>query len=338
MLHFDNMESLIATNSLLSSMTPENRSKWSNDHGVQTQFVIVEELNKIQTSFENIKYAGLDEDISLEEMEALGLKPEWCPEIKAYERLGFLKTKVEKGGEISFEILNERFNTLAVVNKEGFVLVGKQLFLYKNEQIKIMEYSSEGSKDELLNAHQSNLDNSIQVLSFGVSNKALNQREKIIGNIFNQTSNNWIWYYNSSKERFNHYVRMYSHEYWTYAHVYPFDFSLTMYNSLTTVSTAERKRFGIWKRRNSYLPIRRITGSWAWYLWPLNTQPNPSNSPGISSPFNTGTLNTNYKSVTMSPTGIYYYHHSGDYIQPTNLNVRGSFAGGSSGYSTYYHN
>lgn len=337
MLHFDNMESLIATNSLLSSMTVEDRRTWCNDHNVPTQLMIVDELNKAQDSFEDIEYAGLDENISLEEMKAIGLKPEWCPEIKEYEDLGVLKTNIEKDG-ISFEALNERFNTLAVVNKEGFVLVGKFLYLYKNEQIKIMEYTSNENKDELLNTHESSSDNSIQVISFGVSNKALNEREKIIGNIFNQTSNNWVWYYNSSSERFNHYVRMYSYEYWTYAHIYPYTFSLTMYNSFTTLSTAERKRFGIWKRRSSYLPIRKITGSWGWYLWPLNTQPSFNNSQGVSSPFNTGALNTNYKNVTMTPTGIFYYHHSGDYIQPTNINIRGSFAGGPSGYSTYYHN
>lgn len=341
MLHFENTKSLIKTNELLRAMSPEQRLEWSRKYNLKTQLIILDELDKAQTAFEDKKYKGLDENITLEAMQNLNFEPEWCPEIKEYESSGMLKTKVEKDGSISFEVLNERHSVLGVVNEQGFVLVGDNIFLYSGEKIKLKKYTSEANKTELLNTQISgNNENDVQIIDFSSAELKLNERETIIGNIFNQNSNNWIWYYNSSTERFNHYVRMYSYEYWTYSHVYPFTWSNTYFNQFTTVATGEKRRFGIWKRRSNYKPVWRIKGSWDWQMWPLNTKPSISAAghSSVSSPFNTGITSLNYKSITMWPTGIHYHHHSGDYIEYLGLSIRGYFTGGSSGYSTHYYN
>lgn len=133
---------------------------------------------------------------------------------------------------------------------------------------------------------------------------------------------------------------MYSYEQKYYGNPVALDYN----NIFLTRANAEQWKFGSWMRRSTYKPIRRLSGSWNWTLYayqpslvltyaPYGPAYGPVHSPlFVTTPFSNDLYRTLY------PTGKYLLDHIPlESVNYFDFNIYGSFAGGSSGYTTHYH-
>ncbi|MFK7785535.1 MAG: hypothetical protein AB8B56_10485 [Crocinitomicaceae bacterium] len=340
MLQFSSKDAFYSEINYLGSLSPAERLSWSESNGLKTQQIIIDDLILAQISFEIDRYAGIDEDISVEELKRIGLEPEWCPEIKKYEASGLIKTKIEEDGSISFDPATDMFETTSVINEEGFVLIGGDLYLYEGDKIKVKKYESDRCKSILASANSTDLERGIHVHHFGTS-RVSNEKWRMMGNIFDMNYNGKIWYYPGEKERFEHYIVMYSFEQQSQGAN-----ALHYHNFFLTRANAEEKKWGSWQRRDTYEPIRTLTGAWNWNLYayqpPLTIGYTPEGdwyfSPPTHSPLSVSTPFSNELWRLLYPTGDNYLGTVPDEsVNYFDLDIYGTFAGGNSGYSTHYH-
>jgi hypothetical protein len=238
---------------------------------------------------------------------------------------------------LSFDNTIQDKGYLYVINERGLVVVGENLFQLTPDEIKLMPYDPQTilvDMQMLCEARSEDTERGIQIIDLSERSSSIT-----IGDIFNQNSNSWVWYYNSSTERFNHYV---------FIHSYYISSPEGIYSEYYTTSKAQKKILGVWVKTSGYKPIMTISGTWNWKTTILTYYPNPptwmfqsGHTSGYSENFNGSNEifeflfpNGNSAAVTPTPPNV----ATGEEVEIYNMTISGSFAGGCCGYNTtYYH-
>lgn len=331
LLKFENHEHARQAINYFSNMSPDQRLFWSQQNGFHSQQMIFDQLHLDQDRFEEIEYAGLDTAITLEEMRSLGYEPKFCPEIERASREGLVAIYTDDDESIWFDLTLESKGIAHIVDNEGFVIIGGDLYQYTNETLKFMEYNDPSNKERL---------KSTNVTSEGIrvceSGDRANQNY-YVGNIFDQACNCWIWYYNSSTERFRHFVYMNS---W-------YDqFDQFIYSDFTNDELAHKRRFWIWRRRNGYKPLHTLNGDWKFTMTdptvgtnPFYFFPDPTPGvPGDPTDISVSYGNSNEEIEQMYPFGWTQISWPVSAIVDIfDMHIHGTFWGGCCGYHTHYY-
>lgn len=312
----------------------EERINWSKTNNIKTHQIIYEEACIEQELYTLSKFPNISPDLTIEQMDSLGIIPKLCDYVEKYCRIGILQKYTEPDGSISFENTIKDKGYLYVINESGLVIVGDKLFQITANSIKSTPYnplSLSNDSQRLIKAKYDDPSNQIFVLDLTERSAS-----KTIGDIFNQNSNNWVWYYNSSNERFNHYV---------FIHSYYISNPEGIYSQYFTSSRAEKKILGVWVKSSGYKPIMYLGGTWNWQVLIGPYYPNPNSwmfQTGSTSPYyqNFGSGSNeefeylfptgNTANVTPSAPNIW----SGDEVEILDMHIYGSFAGGCCGYSS----
>lgn len=328
---FESNEDFVRTSNAFASMSPQERISWGEANAFKTLQILMDEISAAEDLFDARYFAGLDPEMSGEELKAIGKPIDFSDLYKTSLQKGIIKqTEDPEYGGYGFELDIFDQSGVSVANELGMVVVDGQLLQYTKDAIKMMPYTDAEDIAKLAKATVS-VDN-IVVSNLDHGTKGLTTF--INGNIWTQTG--VVWYYDSSNHRFKHFVYFYSNSGTT-----------AMSCSFYTESIAERKLFGKWKIRNSYNPIRSVSGSWSYYWRKYNSTTGLATyewnnlGGGTPSPFSYSTSGSNHIKFYLNPTGGYalsspysFYHEA----RMSSYNIYGTFVGTTGSYSTHYHN
>lgn len=328
-LVFESHEEIGIFINAFAKMSAEQKIEWGLENNFKSQQILLEELTKKQLEFGEKNYPGINPDLSIEELMDLGVHPRLCPEIENYVQKGMIVKTVEEDGSISFDLALEDKGMVHVTNLDGLVIIGDKLYQFKNNLVKYMPFSDVNDFERLKNTNQTSESQGIYVQSGGDRSPQFT-----VGNIFDQNCNCWIWYYNSSNERFCHYVVIQSN--WD-------SYQNKVYSSYYNFEKAQKKILGVWIKTSGYKPLYYVEGTWSWDLTISGpTYPSGSGfSSGLSSPLYQYYGNSNEELEYLYPYG---YSNvgvgwSGDEVEIHNMHIHGTFWGGCCGYHTnYYYN
>ena len=336
MLVFETQEEFYNAINKFGSMSAQQRIDWGVQNDFKTQKIIFDEICIAENDFDRQYFEGIDEKATLEELENLNRPIKFSNEYNEYLSKGFINQVVSDSGySFNLNVLNPLMSN--VLNEWSKCLVNDTLYYYSNNLKCLIQKRYEGLSDVEYVDRITNLDSNEDYLIFNLESDRSNNYF-FIDNIWSQygtdNENDWTWYYNSSDERFRHYVLLNSTvDSW----------SGVLYVDYRTEAIAEYRGWFKWRVRSKYKPIHSIEGKWDyWYgmygngaIWNSLSQ-----SGGLSSPFyNHPTNQTNELGNNMEPAGTFNLVDVNEAIHIENMKVRGVFAGGCCGYSTnYYHN
>ncbi len=322
MLEFISFEEFYYAINSFSDMNEEQRIQWGEKYGFETQQIIMDKISIAEDGFDEEYYAGIDENASPNELESLNRPVAFSNLYSQYLDKGFIKQTIEEDGAYSYSLRVNYEPSAFVCNEQGFVIIEGSIYHYTQYGLNSKTY--EGPNDiALMSSKQQK------------SSSKMGLNDFYIDNIFSPqgTPGSKTWYYDSPKHRFYHFVWFRSSELTTHK----------MQSTFISLSKAERKRWGKWKTRNSYMPISNITGNWnyAWDYW-LG-----GNTYSYSNVFSTCTNSSpvywggtsNHRGGYLCPSGeITSPHQIADPMRIYGMHIQGNFNGETDNYQTnYYH-
>jgi hypothetical protein len=340
MLYFNDNNELISTVNFLSNLSHEDRLEWNENHNIRTPQSIKDEALISQSALEESLFQNISPGLSFEELSSLGYSPEFSSILNSEVDKGNLVLREDEYGFFSVEPTLENPVASFICNEEGFYIVNDTIVYTSNEFIALKRYEGIADK-ELLQRADSEL--SQGVFFFDLQSEERTTHSFYMDNIWGNhgTISNPTWYYDSSTERFKHFVDF---ESILGSNIY----AMTSY--FYTEARAEQRRFWIWQTRNKYNPIDLIDGSWSYFWIKLNWntsqgQYNWNNLAGGTSghpfPFQinpTGT--TNLIATTLNPTGNYFLSSPYAFDVPVwihSMHIHGYFIGSTGNYHTNYN-
>ena len=347
MLIFSSQEELYKTINYLNKLSSQERISWGESHQVKTLQMIEDQIGIDQSEFEREYYKGIEEGLSLEELELTGKPAAFCNSYKEYLSKGIITEKVEDDGFYSFHLTLQSPDLVYIANEDGCYIVNDTIFMRTNDYLAAKPY--EGTQDvALLRNAQPNSKSGILYFDMSSSSKSIHEfyYDNIFGSHGTLTDPNW--YYEDSHHRFKHYV----------------NFKSTISGSLTFMTTtfytearAESRPFWSWNKdkhwesANDYNPIDYIGGQWSYSYKILNWDTgfgtyhdNDLPSSGASSPFSLNPAGTtNLLGASLNPNGIHsvsspYGFDVPVFIEAGSMRIYGYFPGITGTYSTNYTN
>ncbi len=340
-LAFDTPEDFNKATLFLSLKTQTERLEWQNNIGIKTQQTIFDEICLAEDEFDNVYFAGIDENVTLEKLKEIGKEIEFSDKYKYYKDKKLIVEAIEEDGSYSFRL--NTFDPVAsyVLNENGFVIIRDSIYLFNNNNktISIKRYEDQSDK-ELLNRN-SYIKNDKNIIVFEIQEKNRNQTNSFyIDNIYtNPDSGNEstpTWYYDSSHHRFRQYVKLYSGISSNY------DIYLT--SRFQTEAIAEQKKWWKWKIRNSFNPIDFIGGHWN-YKYAVygangytaddhfNDLSGGAGSGGGSNWWLNPNVMSNHMAAYLNPTGFYTYTYGFvDAVDVTGFQIQGRYYGTTGNY------
>ncbi len=294
----------------LANKSEIERKQWEESLGFKSLHTIYNELNEVEIALEEKLYSGYDENLSKKELQKLGLPIDVHSDIyKEYLNKGIIKEVRDDDGSEAFYL--NVFDPIAAcyTNENGLMVINDTLYQYTASKLKMMPGNTLKA-DILLNAKNTDKTNNIFVINF-------DDKSTISGDNWSKSSG---WKYESSKKRYRMDVKGWS---WTYG---PNDDDY-MGSKFWVDLKAERKRWGKWKRRNSYKPVKQLHAVWDykytiskyWYGgYPRHTYYNNLNGGG-KSPVNVNYGHVNYGTYQyLNPTGN--WSSSWYFVNPVYMN------------------
>ncbi len=322
-LVFENQDVFNETVNSLANLSEAERRKWEEKLGFKSIFSIYNEINDAEIALENELYAGYDESLSKEELSKLGLPVDVHTDLyNKYINKGLIKEVKDTDGSEAFYMNTIDPVAALYTDENGLMVINDTLYQYTPTQIKIMP-GNVSDKEILMNAKSTDKGSNIYIVDFS-------DKSTISGYNWSKSSN---WKYETSKKRYRMDISGWS---WTYG---PNDYDY-MGSKFWPDLKAERKRWGNWKRRSSYTPVKQLYATWSykytisqyWYGgYPRTTHYNDL-SGGGTSPINVNYGHTNYGTYQYcNPTGnwssSWYFTHPVDvydfyfkgYFDPGNI-------------------
>jgi|GEM_PF-1754257 len=256
-LVFKNQQDFQQTLSMLRSMDIHEVEAWGKDKGFLSQQLIYEQVIAAEEAVEEKafgKYSQLSEDAFL----ALNLPdPEHSGLYESALRKGLLKV-VEDSDTAHTYYLSLFDPTVAdVINEEGFVMIGDTLTLYTNIGLKRWIGGTIDQRTRIFSFNETDIEKGIYVSSFAENSSRtwINRSVPMINTSFQLLQPNDHTWFTNNKRRCRYRVVCVTDDY-NNSPAYLVDVFYFLYLE------AERKKWGNWKKRNSYRPTFTINGNW----------------------------------------------------------------------------
>jgi hypothetical protein len=250
-LQFDSFDDFINTANYLNNSGVDHQGEFFGDLGYQTQAMILQRICVAEDVFDSEYYKGIDEDLSVNELNELGLGIEYSPLFKYYLEQGFISVLSEEDGSESYSpnVLNPAL--MSVLPEEGIVIVDDNAMQYTANSIKIAPISSLRTIDDLKESTRTNLKNGVSVIEF-------NSKYKSAGHVTNIDEK--ITKYKGSKLRVSSRYALWDGT--THGQPFTHDPATHIYINHIIELKAEEKRWGKWKIRNNYKPLCGLESAW----------------------------------------------------------------------------
>ncbi len=325
-LVFENEQHLNKTLEDLSLMTPMERIEFEDQLGFRSQGSILFMVNEAENAHQEAFFKGLDPDLEVAELEAMGYNYKPTTMYSEYLEKGILKEIIHADNSRSFELAIDNPHLENAVNEEGVVIVGDTKITLEGTLVK--EYSL--STGQLLGqhaAHKVNLNG-----EYDFQKNARRPGHEV------QSGNKWWIYDPGQNSNYRYYAQAYFHSSYT---------TQLLAQTYYWIARAEQKKWGNWATRNDYTPIWGISAAWAYDYWvkykgitapqkhtnTFNPLPNTYNRP--TSPYNLSNLHTNYTVRYMYPHGTFTISLGAfwENLRIFNHSYVFKFSGGPSGYN-----
>jgi len=317
-LHFKDRNSFNKTLNMILEFSINERKKWGKELNFQSQYELYNKILNAEITLENEIYQGINEDITIQELQQLGIEKKHTDIYINNLTKGLIKEIPEENGSYSFELSIKEKGMSFIVNKQGLVIVNDTIYQYTENDLKILCDNDLSRLNELFNYPVVKNTNDIIILKYSDNTK----------NGYNWTKRSG-WKYNSSRERYCLDVVGYSTA------------SISLLHSVFYVEAkGQKKKWGSWNYRNDYSPIHRVSGIWSYryiveknginYTWTSVWDNDPK------SPWSKTYNGTNHIVKPLSPNGYWNFSHSSysvfDAIYMESFHFNGSFYGGSNGH------
>jgi len=320
-LVFSDQSTLDKTLDALSKMDRREREAWEENLNFVSQGTLYNQINDAEILLEEEIYGKYDENLSLTDLNELGVKEQHTTLYENYLRKGMITEIVEKDGSKSFELAVIDPPLADVLNEDGLIIINNSIYQYTSDLVKIFGEKNLEKLDLLKSTVATSMKDNILVINRSENNRSQHSWTKCSG-----------WHYDGDKKRYCLNV------YGTSSN----SMSL-MYSSFYVQAKGEQKKWGIWKLRNTYHPIHSVGGNWSysfvytWYNGLLITRHwLPDND--FRSPFyyQVPGSGSNFLQAHLSPNGIWsiaspYFFY--DAVNVDHYYFTGSFYGGPHGYS-----
>lgn len=324
MLEFESFEAFNFTINTFSDMNEDERIAWGKENNFESQQIILDKISKAEDEFDDSYFKGIDEDLNTDQLSRVNKPIAFSGLYNHYLKLGFIKQVIEKDGSYSYSINVNEEPSAFVCNEEGFVMIAGIVHRYSTKGLEFDVYNKSNNTRKTASKEEKSAHKPPGLNDFYIDNIFAIQ-----GTIANKT-----WYYDSAKLRFYHFVRLVTCELTTHK----------MSSLFSTVSKAERKRWGKWKVRNSYTPIKQISGSWdySWDYWyPLGGTGTHTNALSLycTNSVYWGPSLSNFRGGYLCPSGtITSDYQIADPLRIHNMHIQGIFVGDTGNYQTNYTN
>jgi hypothetical protein len=320
-LNFKDRESLYLEIEKLNNLNRESLINWEQSKLFLSQESIYYQINDAEIILESELYSDYDENLSISELESLGVKVCHSSIYNKYLQSGLITETIADDGSMSFELSVLNPAMAVVLNIDGLVIVNDTIYQYNKNSVKILTDGDVNRLNELIDSKVTDKERDIIVLDYSYQSKSSHSWSKYSG-----------WKYNGSNKRYCLNIYGYSTN------------SSTLLHSIYYVeSKGQKKKWGSWKYRNDYNPIYRISGNWQFhYIVTINGVNQTWSSiwdNDYKSPWSHTYYGGNHTKVNLSPNG-YWDWSSGsntffDAIDVYYFRFHGHFYGGSSGYHIY---
>jgi hypothetical protein len=226
----------------LSSLSNEDRVKLENKIGFKSLKTIFFEIHQAENVNVELNYGDLDEDLSVDDLKRLGIEYKPSNLYLEYLQKGVIEEIIEDDGSLSFKLKLNNWPLSHVANSNGLIII-------KDEKIDLckVEFNVEVGED-------------------------------FISNVSKTYENDFEIYDGGSRSRWSSTSPRYDDPHDNYRRVQVFFTGASYQSSTQTLSSnytieviAERRVLGFWKIRNTYKPLRRVTGWWSYEYYYRNS-------------------------------------------------------------------
>jgi hypothetical protein len=314
-LIFENEAHLLNELEVLSELTFEEKLEFENKLNFRSLNTIKQLINNAEIKHQEEFYQGIDPNLRIEEYESMGLYYDNTAIFKENLDKEVIEIIYEKDGSSSFELTVKSPGFDCVLNENGEVIVGENVFKFHTFFLTITNRNN----NQILN----------------IINMA-QASEKMVSN----WSQGGTWMYDGSTKRYNY--RVYG-TCITSSNETP---GGTIQSSFYVQALGQYKKFGTWAARSSYLPVCSFSGNWTasytaqqCFTCPIETNPISLIDYDNQSPFSWSS--TSGGGVTNN--FLRYLKPNGSWTLPSpwlfetafnvNYNMIFNFSGGASGFS-----
>ncbi|MDA3891578.1 MAG: hypothetical protein PF517_07940 [Salinivirgaceae bacterium] len=316
-LIFNDRNALNNKISEFNNLSVDERKAWGQSLNFISQQCIYDDINIAEIELEEELYTGYDENLSIEELEALGVTNPHTDMYNNYLTKGLIKENVYNDGSESFDLSVANSPMAYVINEDGFVIVNDTIYQYTASSAKVMAGNDISKTNVLIAANESQLDKGIRVFDVNSTLKSS------LGTTWNSKRK---WRYDGSRKRYTVYVVGNS----TYSGRY-------LYSTFYVEAKGQQKSWGSWKYK-SYSPIDYISGDWSYRFEYSNGGPfiRGSYLPGSDyrSPFYKKLGGSNHCKYPLEPNGTWRIgspYFFTDAVRMSINNFKGSFFKGCCG-------
>lgn len=303
----------------LNSMNSEELNLWESGIGFVSQRTVLNQVNEAEIEYFEEIYKGIPENISIQELEKLGMKSKHTDIYYQNLKSGLIKRTEDSDGyeSVDLNLFNPAY--ACVIDSDGLVIVNDTICQYKENGLKLLTTGNRNEIGLLKNAFVSDTNSSIIIFDYD-ADKSIHTWSRDAGHKYN------------NGKRFNLIIHGYSSATETLLH-----------SSFYLESKGEVLRWGNYVYSNSYNPIYRIQGNWKYRFMVLYGNQQITKTElydwDKKSPFNILFGGTNHVLMNLAPNGYWNkasWYTFFDAVDVWNYHFDGDFIYGSNGYHITY--